>query len=228
MQAWTRAKEIWASGGWAMIPLAATAFILYWKAADMRIALWRKNYETHTKRRGDRPEFARRGQGQLREDAQLAIEYLNRRGIDVPENPTYQDIASRWEELRTTELPGLNRDMKLIKVATASAPLWGLLGTVTGMLQTFDGLARGGGGDKTMNMIASGISQALITTETGLMVALPGYFLGYYLMRKKEQFTAFLSHLETSYAQFKLIVQRDKSEEERILSSYTPPSPRPA
>ena len=79
--------------------------------------------------------------------------------------------------------------------------LVGLLGTVMGMLTTFDALATGSGGDKTMGMIAGGISEALITTETGLVVALPGLFFQYWLMRQFERYRAFLAHLESVLTQ---------------------------
>jgi biopolymer transport protein ExbB len=69
------------------------------------------------------------------------------------------------------------------------------------MLSTFAALASGGGGDETMNMVAAGISEALITTETGLVVALAGLFLQYRLARKHEEYKAFLAHLETVWNQ---------------------------
>jgi biopolymer transport protein ExbB len=65
------------------------------------------------------------------------------------------------------------------------------------MLATFAALSTGAGGDKTMGMVAKGISEALITTETGLVIALPGMFFQYQLVRKHEQYKAFLAHLET-------------------------------
>ena len=65
------------------------------------------------------------------------------------------------------------------------------------MLTTFDALATGAGGQKTMGMIAGGISEALITTETGLLIALPGLFFQYQLMRKHERYKAFLAHVES-------------------------------
>ena len=65
------------------------------------------------------------------------------------------------------------------------------------MLATFGALASGSGGEKTMALVAEGISEALITTETGLVVALPGLFFQYQLVRKHERYKAFLAHLET-------------------------------
>ena len=84
-----------------------------------------------------------------------------------------------------------------MKVCVTAAPLLGLLGTVMGMLTTFGALASGSGGEKTMAMVAGGISEALITTETGLVIALPGLFMQYQLARKYERYKAFLAHLET-------------------------------
>ena len=77
-----------------------------------------------------------------------------------------------------------------MKVTVSTAPLLGLLGTVTGMLATFDALAAGSGGDKTMDLVAGGISEALITTETGLVIALPGLFFQFILARKRERYDA--------------------------------------
>jgi biopolymer transport protein ExbB len=84
-----------------------------------------------------------------------------------------------------------------MKICVGAAPLLGLLGTVTGMLATFDALAGGAGGDKTMGLVAEGISEALVTTETGLLIALPGLFFQHQLARKHERYKAFLARLET-------------------------------
>ena len=54
---------------------------------------------------------------------------------------------------------------------------------------------------KTLGMVAAGISEALITTETGLVIALPGLFFHFQLVRSYERYKAFLAHLETVCAQ---------------------------
>ena len=71
-----------------------------------------------------------------------------------------------------------------ILVLAAAAPLLGLLGTVTGMISTFDVMAQFGTGNA--KAMASGISQALITTQTGLFIAVPGLFMGNFLRRRAE------------------------------------------
>ena len=108
-----------------------------------------------------------------------------------------KQTAVVFEELRSTEVKPFLRDLMIMRVCVAAAPLLGLLGTVTGMIATFEGLRVGSGGDKTKDMVASGISEALITTETGLIIALAGLFFQYQLSRKQQRYKAFLAHMET-------------------------------
>ena len=69
------------------------------------------------------------------------------------------------------ELPKINRGIALVQVISVVSPLLGLLGTVIGMILTFQAITLFGTGDpKTM---ASGISKALMTTVLGLVVAIP-------------------------------------------------------
>ena len=73
------------------------------------------------------------------------------------------------------ETPALQRGILFIKVISVVAPLLGLLGTVTGMIQTFQAITLFGAGDPTI--MAGGISQALMTTVLGLCVAIPTVLL---------------------------------------------------
>lgn len=77
--------------------------------------------------------------------------------------------------------PCLNLHLPLIGVLAAVAPLLGLLGTVDGMMATFDVISVFGTGNA--KGLAGGISMALITTQTGLMVAIPGLYMSVYLQR---------------------------------------------
>jgi biopolymer transport protein ExbB len=131
-----------------------------------------------------------------------------------------KDTASCFEELRTTEIAPFERDIRVMKICVGAAPLLGLLGTVTGMLATFGALASGSGGEKTMGMVAAGISEALITTETGLVVALPGLFFLYYLSRKYERYKSFLAHLETVCTQdvYRKLRERSVSRSQAVSS----------
>ncbi len=115
--------------------------------------------------------------------------------------PTLTQNAAAFEGVRATESAPFERDLRVMKICVGAAPLVGLLGTVTGMLATFGALSSGSGGEKTMGLVAEGISEALITTETGLVIALPGLFFQYQLTRTHERYKAFLAHVETVCAQ---------------------------
>lgn len=76
----------------------------------------------------------------------------------------------------------LSNHLATISVLVAIAPLFGLLGTVTGMIETFDVMAIFGTGNS--RAMAGGISQALITTQTGLLMAVPGLYMKNFLTRR--------------------------------------------
>jgi biopolymer transport protein ExbB len=76
----------------------------------------------------------------------------------------------------------MNDYLSVIGILAAVAPLLGLLGTVTGMIATFDVLAVFGTGNA--KAMAGGISEALITTQTGLLVAIPGLYMKGFLDRR--------------------------------------------
>lgn len=75
----------------------------------------------------------------------------------------------------------------LVKTIIILAPLIGLLGTVMGMIETFDALTSGSMFSQGAS-ISGGISKALFTTELGLVVAVPGLILGKILDKKEERF----------------------------------------
>ncbi|MCU0663291.1 MAG: MotA/TolQ/ExbB proton channel family protein [Myxococcota bacterium] len=79
----------------------------------------------------------------------------------------------------------MSRFVTLVRSIVAVAPLLGLLGTVIGMIETFDSL-----GDMTMfsqsGGIAGGIAQALLTTQMGLAVSIPGVIVGGALERRQD------------------------------------------
>ncbi|MCC5022328.1 MAG: MotA/TolQ/ExbB proton channel family protein [Candidatus Synoicihabitans palmerolidicus] len=85
-----------------------------------------------------------------------------------------------FETLLTVK-PKLERGITFIALAASVAPLLGLLGTVTGMIETFKLLTLFGTGDA--KSLSSGISQALITTEFGLIAAIPACILGAIITR---------------------------------------------
>jgi biopolymer transport protein ExbB len=101
-----------------------------------------------------------------------------------------------YEQMLTAKLK-LQRMLPFIAVCAASAPLLGLLGTVTGIINTFKLITVFGSGD--VKTLSGGISEALITTEFGLIVAIPSLLLHAFLSRKAR---AIVGHMETSAASF--------------------------
>lgn len=185
------ARGIWTAGGWCMAPIAVTAFILAALGLHVNGKLNEKGFRRVKQRTWrkwvDRPERAEGPVGDLLRFVATA--------------KSVKEAAALFAEARASDAAPFARDFKVIRVCISAAPLFGLLGTVTGMLATFQALATGSGGEQTMGMIAKGISEALITTEAGLVVALPGVYFNYFLARKYDKYKVFLAHLETVFSQ---------------------------
>lgn len=98
----------------------------------------------------------------------LAV-YENNKSVDV------ETLELKLDEAILKETPALERFLTIIKLISAVAPLLGLLGTVTGMIETFQAITLFGTGDPAK--MAGGISAALMTTVEGLVVAIPTLFL---------------------------------------------------
>jgi len=94
------------------------------------------------------------------------------------------------DEAITREVPDLEKGLSMIKLFAAVAPLLGLLGTVTGMIATFQAISLFGTGDP--KLMANGISQALVTTMLGLSVAIPLLFLYNLLAARSKQLVQIL------------------------------------
>ncbi|MCD8521491.1 MAG: MotA/TolQ/ExbB proton channel family protein [Saccharospirillaceae bacterium] len=90
---------------------------------------------------------------------------------DLPQPLDVDVLEAKMDEAVLRELPALERGQTIIKLFAGIAPLLGLLGTVTGMIATFQAITNFGTGDP--KLMASGISQALITTVLGLLAAIP-------------------------------------------------------
>lgn len=184
---WDQAVVIWLSGGWAMVGIALIALVMFGLGTHIHFRLTRTGFasvrEKTWRRWIENPEERRGPVGEL-------LDF-------VTGAQTLKDTAVFFEEVRATEVEPFARDLRVMRICVSAAPLLGLLGTVTGMLATFAALSAGSGGDKTMELVAAGISEALITTETGLVIALPGLFFQYQLGRRYERYRAFVAHVET-------------------------------
>lgn len=202
---WEQAVGIWLSGGWGMMALAINALFMFSLGMHVMFKLRAKGYrsvpEKTWRRWIDEPEKRRGPIGEL-------LDFVTG-AVSLKQTQVY------FEELRSTEIVPFERDLRVMKICVHAAPLLGLLGTVTGMLATFGALASGSGGEKTMGMVAEGISQALVTTETGLIIALPGLFFQYHLARNLDRYRTFLTHLETICTQKMYQHQCEQEEAER-------------
>lgn len=105
-------------------------------------------------------------------------------------------VGRRFEEIRLNLVSSIDRRLLVINTLVAAAPLAGLLGTVTGMLAMFTGLSQGTG-PAGMEKVADGMQQALITTQTGLTIALPGLFIGLIIKSKRDRIAGTLVRLES-------------------------------
>ena len=178
---------IWGSGGWVMIPLCLLAILIYTTGFEMFLFLksfdLKINANQNLKTWILDPEKAPK-------QAKEIIRYTQ-------ENVTaYKHLKNRFEEVEQNILHKIDRKLIFLNTLVASAPLMGLLGTVIGMLGTFSAISSGGGSE-TVDMVAAGISEALITTQTGLFIALPGIFLVLVIQRQKSAIASGILRLES-------------------------------
>lgn len=102
------------------------------------------------------------------------------RGDGAP--ASVETLEKRLEESILDELPPLERFLQTLRVLAAVSPLLGLLGTVSGIIQTFRVITEHGNGDP--KLLSAGISEALLTTEVGLFVAIPLLLCHHFLSRR--------------------------------------------
>jgi biopolymer transport protein ExbB len=88
---------------------------------------------------------------------------------------TPEELEAQLEDVLAKTAPALEKNLSIIKLLAAVAPLLGLLGTVIGMIETFQAITLFGTGDP--KLMAGGISQALVTTMLGLIAAVPLLFV---------------------------------------------------
>ena len=116
---------------------------------------------------------SRKVSAQLKRDSASTDNPLGRvlAAYESNQNADTETIELKLSEAALKEMPGLTKGLLFIKVISVVAPLMGLLGTVTGMIKTFQVITLYGAGDP--KLMAGGISQALMTTVLGLVVAIP-------------------------------------------------------
>jgi len=99
-------------------------------------------------------------------------------------NVDTETLELKLGEAILQETPALERFLTLIKICSTIAPLMGLLGTVTGMIQVFQQITVYGAGDPTI--MAGGISMALMTTVEGIVAAIPAILMHAWVKSKAD------------------------------------------
>ena len=182
------AARLWSQGGFVMPWLVGSTIVLWWAI-------------------GERAWSLRRGAGQPLQHVidRCARGELRPRGVigtavhRVLATPPANRSRGRVREVLVDLYDEVGRHAVLVASLAATAPLVGLLGTVTGMIETFDALTtmslhRSGGG------VAGGISEALVSTQMGLAVAIPGLLAGRLLERRQRQLEEELDMLPDLFA----------------------------
>jgi biopolymer transport protein ExbB len=111
---------------------------------------------------------------------------------------TLEVLENALQEAILKQMPSLERGMNFLALCGAVAPLLGLLGTVTGMIQTFKVITEVGTGDP--GMMAGGISVALLTTQFGLICAVPIMFIHHFFQRRVDKIVGDMQEKGTAFA----------------------------
>lgn len=185
-----RVWSIWLAGGWTMVPLCFLSVLIYGSAIRLFLYFSKRDFVRI-------PESIwsawvrdpSQGEGEIGE----IIRYTQ------DEVDSLDEVNSRFAEVTASKIPYVDRNITFVNILVTAAPLIGLLGTVMGMLLTFQSIGAGSG--EMAGMMAEGISAALFPPEVGLCVALPGLMMIQMLKRKRDEYQAFLAHLETRTVQ---------------------------
>lgn len=183
----TEFMTILTDGGILMVPLSILALTIYYTA--FKLFYFFSEHHFYRVQRQRLIEFVFNpilASGELR----AVLDYTQ--GTEVE---TTSDVQARFAEVLSSYLSEADSKRSYLLVLITTAPLMGLLGTVMGMLTTFSGLAVSVGGS-TVDQIAAGISEALITTQTGLIIAIPAYVMATLIQKRRNEMEACLTTME--------------------------------
>ncbi len=176
-----QAEDYLVGGGMVIIPIILVSFVM-WTLIINRVLFFRRLYRKNMSRveaghcimQGEFPDQKRyRGITSL-----LVRRFLTKKTGHLAVDKHILD------ETVMHYVSSLDSYLAMIQVLAGIAPLLGLLGTVTGMITTFNIIA--GFGTGNARAMAGGISEALITTQSGLLVAIPGLYMSSFLKRRAE------------------------------------------
>lgn len=172
-----------------MAALASVALILYITSVAAVIYVAKGNLTTRRREEWERwIEHPEEAEGRLGEIIRYAVH-----GPRL----SVKRVQRRFDEVFDVLIRSIDQRLIIITTLIAAAPMTGLLGTVLGMLSMFDGLGAGGG-KQSMEMISAGMKEALFTTLTGLVIALPGMFFALVVRERRNQLATVLSQLQAA------------------------------
>nr|WP_321256787.1 MotA/TolQ/ExbB proton channel family protein [uncultured Pseudodesulfovibrio sp.] len=178
-----RMADYFQAGGDIMVPLFTLSLIM-WTLAIVKIIRFvrEQRKETSPEQSCDlfqgESSVCKAGIAQWQWD--ILSQYMEQKCDDSELNREMLEAMRMRQEVKSMRYIGT------ILILAAVAPLLGLLGTVTGMITTFDVISQFGTGNA--RALASGISEALVTTQSGLVVAVPGLLLGGFLFQRAQKF----------------------------------------
>lgn len=185
-QAFQQMIHTWSTGGWVMIALATLGLLIYATAAHVLLSL---RYRGIKNASDDDIRAWLANPAAAPADLRELIRYVQ---DDVH---SLRDIEGRFREVEARKIPHIDRYISSLGVMVVAAPLFGLLGTVLGMLLTFKAISLGG--SSVSEIVAKGISEALVATQTGLTIAIPGWMATFLAKRWRTELVAFLLRLES-------------------------------
>lgn len=188
-------------GGPVMIPLGIASVLALAIALERFISLRREKVLPAGFLKGLGEAWDADPTGQLAEkycdESQGAAGHVFRAGIQW-RDAGYQAVGKAIEDAGIREADKMKRSLRGLSVIAAVCPLLGLLGTVYGMIDAFQRTSSSGGAAKTADL-ATGIYEALVTTATGLTIAIPVMLLYQYLQSRVDGIIDHIDEVGTEF-----------------------------
>ncbi len=180
-------RDLVIQGGWAMIPLGILSLAMFYFIVQNIISLSEKNL-LHAEKM---PDFLKM---MVKGDTLKALEVCREnptmfslifgagleRCLD-DEKPDFSKVKESVEEATVEQVTMLMKPIDYLSIIGAIAPMLGLLGTVSGMIKAFNTMGSTGMGKP--ELLAGNIGEALITTATGLIIAIPAMLFYFYFKK---------------------------------------------
>lgn len=173
-------------GGWSMIPLGLLSVGMIFFIVQNFVSLREK-----TMLRSDlMPDLLKKMQVSNIEDAMVICDenpalftLVLSAGLErcMDDNPDYARVKESVEEATIEQMASLMKPIDYLSIIGAIAPMLGLLGTVSGMIKAFQTMGQQGMGKP--ELLASNIGEAMVTTATGLIIAIPAMLFFFYFKK---------------------------------------------